>query len=142
MSASRKPRIVEVQMDEVEAALDRAKETLSVEDHELLMNLVESYAYLTEMLDQKTTTIGQLRKLFGGSRSEKTKDVLGESAGAGEEPDPDAARPADDGADANERAERKKTKKRKGHGCNGADAYPGAEARSLTRRPLVPKILS
>jgi transposase len=118
-------------MDEVEAALDRAKESLNDEDHQLLKNLVESYAYLTEMLDDKSTTIARLRALLGSSRSEKTKSVLGDDDD--ESKDKDTAAAGDAGhvigteqqAESEEEANDKK--KRKGHGRNGAKDYHGAK---------------
>jgi transposase len=128
---------VEVNVDEVEAALDRAKESLSVEDHELLKSLVESYAYLTELLDDKSTTIARLRALLGGSSSEKTKDVLGEDddASANESPG-DAADASDNGPQAEREAGPNGEKKRTGHGRNGAKDYPGAERVSVPHETL------
>lgn len=126
MSASRTTRMVEVQVDELHDKLDRAtRSPLSEADCGLLKDLVLSYAHLTQLVEEKTTTIDQLRKLFGGSRSEKTKDVL-EQPDAGEESAGEVS-----GADAetgeDEDGRGKKTGKRKGHGRNGANAYPGAE---------------
>jgi transposase len=125
MSASRTTTIVEVKMDEVKAALERAKQSLNHEDHELLKNLVESYAYLTELVDDKTTTIEYLRRLLGSPRSEKTKDVLGRE-GAGGGADEAFTRGDDDEDDGGTGAQSKKRAKPKGHGRNGAQAYPGA----------------
>ena len=136
MSASRTPRVLEVNVHEVEAALHRAKESLSVEDHELLKSLVESYAYLTDLLDDKSTTIARLRALLGYSSSEKTKDVLGDdggdddddddAAGANERPG-DAADASDNGPEADRETGTNGEKKRTGHGRNGARDYHGAE---------------
>jgi transposase len=112
------PPIVEVRMDEVKEALERARRSLDEQDHQLLKNLAESYAYLTQLLEDRTTTIDRLRKLVFGASSEKTRDVLGEDRGQG------APAEADGAADP-------QTPK-PGHGRHGAAAYEGA------RRVVVP----
>lgn len=102
-------------MDEVKQALERARRSLSEKDHELLENLAAAYVYVTQLVEDKTTTIDRLRKLLFGSRSEKTKDVFGGGDDETAAPD-DAAKEQD--------AEPKKPTK--GHGRHGAEAYPGA----------------
>jgi transposase len=127
MSAARTIPIVEVKVDQVKAALERGKKSpLSDEDHELLKSLLESYAYLTELVDDKTTTIEYLRRLLGSSKSEKTRDVLGREGADG------GAVEAANGGGGNEEAggsgeSSKARRKPKGHGRNGAEAYPGAK---------------
>ena len=120
MSTSGKIRIMEVRMDDVHDILDRTKHsTLNDDERQLLLNLAESYLHLTDLLDNKATTIDRLRKVLFGSQSETTTKVLGD-----DHADADA-----DSAELQEQdeAEAKKPKKRKGHGRNGADAYHGAE---------------
>ena len=120
---TRVPRILEVRMDKVDDILDRAKPALSEDDYQLLKDLAESYAYLTDLLDDKSTTIDRLRKLLFGSQSEKTKDVITTD---GSEDGTSSGDDASDSAEQQEEDEPKK-KKKKGHGRNGADDYPGAE---------------
>lgn len=140
MSTSRTIRIVEVQVDELHDMLDRAtRSPLSEADCELLKDLVQSYAHLTQLMHDKSTTIDRLRKLVFGASSEKIRDVLG--TGALE----DAGAPAE--AAATSDAPQPTPRPRKGHGRNGADAYPGAERtrvehaslRCGTRCPRCPK---
>jgi transposase len=127
MSSPRTPRILEVPMEEVRRILERAEHApLSEKDRQLVQDLAESYLYLTQLVDDRTTTIERLRKLLGRSRSEKTIDVLGEEAGDGDDAEP-AAGEAGDATDVDPGDERKESEKRKGHGRNGADAYHGAE---------------
>jgi len=138
MSTFRTTSIVEVRMKEVEEVLDRAKGSLNEQDYQLLKNLADSYLYLTEMLEDRTTTIDRLRKLLFGSGSEKTRQVIGTGPGEGEGA-PDAA-----GAGAPAEGEKRNCP---GHGRNGADAYEGAERikvghaslRSGARCPQCPK---
>jgi len=125
----RKKKIVKVDTVELEGILRRAEAELDKEDYELLKALVESYVYVTNLVEDKGTMIARLRKLLFGSSSEKIRDVLKTAgddteAAAGQETateDGTASTPGSDQAHASE------TPKREGHGRNGADAYDGAE---------------
>ena len=57
MSTLSTPQIMDVPMDELKQALERAKRSMSEQDHQLLENLAASYVYLTQLLEDKTTTI-------------------------------------------------------------------------------------
>jgi hypothetical protein len=124
-------------MNEVEAFLERAKAGLSEEDYETFKALVESYAYLTDLLEDKSTTIDRLRKLLFGSSTEKTRAVIKPEDEAGET----QAAETDDSAapthDAHQEGE-PETPKRKGHGRNGADAYRGAKKILVPHESLQP----
>lgn len=112
---------LEVNVKELEEILERAKSALAEKDYETLSKFVEAYTYVTHLVEDKQTTIRQLRKLFFGSSSEKIRKVFGEDESAGCE-----AAPIGSG-DKNAPAPEESPKKRKGHGRNGADAYRGAE---------------
>ena len=124
----KKQKIVKLDTVELEGILQRAEAELDKEDYELLKALVESYVYVTNLVEDKTTTIARLRKLLFGSGSEKSSDVLkatGDDTDAtvGQETateDGAASTPDSDQEHASE------TPKREGHGRNGADAYHGA----------------
>lgn len=125
MTTAKLARILQVSMEEVELALQRAKATLSEKDFELLKSLAESYAYLSHLVEGNQTTIGKLRKMLFGTSNEKTDAVVGTQAakssttattnGADEPADAAASEPA-----------------QKGHGRNGADQY-----RSATRTRIL-----
>lgn len=107
---------VELEMEELEAILDRAQSSaLSAKDHEKLKAVLETLAWLTDELQKKTLSLARLRQLFGMATSEKTRQVLGKK---GRKDSPDA-KATDKDQDTK--------KKPKGHGRNGADAYEGAE---------------
>ena len=64
MSTPRTIQIVEVQVEELHDILDRAtRSPLSETDCELLKDLVQSYASVTDLLDDKETTIDRLPSL-------------------------------------------------------------------------------
>ena len=51
-----------------------AKE-LDAEDYATIRTVLESYAYLTNLVGSKNTTIGRLRKMLFGAKTEKTAAV-------------------------------------------------------------------
>lgn len=120
---------VDVDSDRLEEVLRRAEQALDEKDTELIRAVFQSYAYLTELVDDKSTSIRRLRQLLFGSRTEKTEAVVGQKTKA-----PDAAGPRDAAADVDSTAGEGNTDesdttaaKAKGHGRNGAAAYRGAE---------------
>ena len=65
-------------MDKLEDVLRRAERKLGEEDFAMLKALADAYAYLTEVVGDKNTTIARLRKLLFGAKTEKTARVLGD----------------------------------------------------------------
>ena len=123
---------MDLDMEEVNALLERARASMAAEDYEKLKALVETAVYLLEVLEDKRTTIDRLRKLLFGPSSEKTRDVLPPTAPAPAAPTPDAP-PA---------AELEGTEplppKRPGHGRNGAEAYESATKILVAHESLKP----
>ena len=105
---------IEVGMNELESLLERARTSpLDEKDCAKIRAVFETYLYLTDLLEDKATTIDRLRKILFGSSSEKTRDVIPQTPVAPPAAAPDGAEPT--------------PSKRPGHGRNGADAYHGAE---------------
>jgi len=116
--------IVELDPDRIEELLRRAETVLNEEDYQTIKAVFTSYAYLTELVEDKGTTIARLRKLLFGSRTEKTRDVVQEEGH--DQPASSASDQDDDGTpSANDKEER--AGPRPGHGRHGADDYEGAE---------------
>jgi len=134
---STKPSIIELDMKKLEELLGRAEAALGQEDYATLKALVESYAYLAELVGDKNTTIARLRKLLFGAKTEKTATVIGGKT----EPDPSSSMDAETGvklpaethtessgeAPPQAEAQNASQPRAEGHGRNGADAYVGAE---------------
>ena len=120
-----------MELRDLEALLERLKSSVGEKDYELLERFLASFAYLTELIEDRETTIGRLRKILFGSKSEKTKDVLEASDEAGAREGPQGPAPADaspegqaTGGEAGAPVgERKEEEKAAGHGRNGAEAY-------------------
>lgn len=116
---------VDMNQEELDALLDRARTgALSEEDCAKLKSIIETLSYVTDLLEDRKTTIQKLRQILFGASTEKTSNLVkpgtGQAAsetGAGGRPaDPDPAGgqgplPGD---------------KPKGHGRNGALSYIGA----------------
>src|SRR6516162_7077267 len=125
------PEIIEVDSPRLEEVLSRAEQALPQEDVELIRAVVGAYRYVVALVDDKNTSIGRLRPLLFGSRTEKTDAVLGRQADRPDAPpangaaaDPESAN-GEVGIDGS--SETDEAPARKGHGRNGADAYRGAE---------------
>ncbi len=125
------PEMIEVDNTQLEEVLRRVEQSLDAKDSALIRAVFQSYVYVTDLVEDKNTSLRRLRKLFFGARTEKTDTVVGrptdksaatahhgaaaDTAFADGGPDPDAANEAPTEPAA------------KGHGRNGADAYRGAE---------------
>ncbi|MHB1313456.1 MAG: hypothetical protein ACYC3L_15670, partial [Gemmatimonadaceae bacterium] len=119
--------LVEVDSEELEDVLRRAEQALDEKDSTLVRRVFESYAYVTELVEDKNTSIRRLRQLLFGSRTETTDSVVGQKTKT-----PDTAGPRDAAADADSAgnpgdSDESDTTAAKGHGRNGAAAYRGAE---------------
>jgi len=114
---------------ELEALLERAKAgPLSAADYATLKAALATLGYLTELLEDRTTTLQRLRHLLFGARTETTRTVLpppapaeGTTTAASETAAaaPPAAPPTP----------------RPGHGRNGVQTYAGA---TQVQVPLAP----
>ena len=124
------PETLEVDGAQLEEVLRRAEQALDERDAALIRRLFESYLYISDLVEDKTTTIRRLRELFFGKRTEKTKAVMGrnEKTAAGDPAAPAAGVAADTVASPGDDQEADGADKPcPGHGRNGADAYRGAE---------------
>jgi len=144
------PEIIDMDVEKLEALLRRAEDaSLSPEDLQTMRTICESYLYLTNLIDQKSTTIARLRKLLFGATTEKTSSVLGRSsegplsseqgASDGETDESARGQPADEQVSGEQAAAEQTSSPRKpGHGRNGADDYPGAQRVTVGHESLEP----
>jgi hypothetical protein len=123
--------IIELSEDRVIALLERLKPILG-EDQDYLdiKASLESCRFLTQLLDTKDITIKQLRDMLFGASTEKTSNVLKDSAA-------DAASQPEDTTPAATQQEPPKPRPRPpGHGRNGAGAYPSAKRMQVPHESL------
>jgi len=140
------PEILEVDDARLEDVLRRVEQAMDEKDAQLLRALIESYAYVSELIEDKNTSIKRLRQLFFGARTEKTKTV---TAGAADQPAPNntpdslpekTPNPPSEGSSPSSSTAAAAADVEKptaaGHGRNGADAYQGAERIDLRHPSL------
>ncbi len=120
-------RQMDLHMDELEDILQRARvSTLTEQDCAKIKGVFESYLYVTELLEDKRTTLDRLRKLLFGSGSEKTRDVLPPATPTPAAVEVPATPPELPGPAAAGLAGPENPRPRRGHGRNGAEDYVGA----------------
>jgi hypothetical protein len=131
---STKPTILDLDMHRLDDVLRRAEGALPEDDYAMLKAVVESYAYIADLVGDKNTSIARLRKLLFGAKTEKTAAVLGKQAAsppvlptAGALPDSSVATNAVTAAEPPAGGAAEDDAVAKGHGRNGAEAYSGAE---------------
>ncbi len=116
------PARLDISMAELEALLERAKAgPLNEADYATLKAALTTLGYLTELLEDRTTTLPRLRHLVFGARTETTRMVLPAAPGAAEGTAASAEAAASPPADARPAAPRP------GHGRNGVQTYTGAQ---------------
>lgn len=129
--ARQKAEIIEVKTDQVDDLLRRlAAFNVDEKDRDLIRALFESYAYVTELVEDKSISIQRLRNLLFGSRTEKTRDVVGNSHDREDDESDPGASPIDASMEASEQssdAMQAPPSPKKGHGRNAADAYRGGD---------------
>ncbi len=113
----------ELRLDELVGIVERAKASLTEEEHATLRAAVETLAFLTQELEAKGTTLDRLRKLLFGAQTEKTSQVLGDEPETHERAEASATTGANDAAVGEMPSEKPKPA---GHGRNAAAAYRGA----------------
>ena len=87
-----KPKIIDLSPEDLRILLERVKLAVSEEDYEKIKAMAETIEALSQVVDQKATSIKRLLKLLFGEKSEKKENVLDNSNndhGSGEKPDSD-----------------------------------------------------
>jgi transposase len=128
---------IEIDMSKLEDALRRAEEKLDERDYTILRAVVDAYDTITELVDDKSTSIARLRKMLFGASTEKTKAVLGDKESIVSSAQESSASPTT-AADAASNVQKADKTPQKGHGRNGADVYAGAEKIVVRHESLQP----
>ena len=132
--------IIELDSTHLDEVLGRVEQALDEKDATLIRKVFESYVYVTDLVEDKNTSIRRLRQLFFGARTEKTAAVVGHPVEttdtvAKSDAATDVALPdGQPGADTSNKT--KTTPSAKGHGRNGAAAYTGAERINVSHPTL------
>jgi hypothetical protein len=117
------PARLDVSREELNSLLEHAHSALSEQEYEQLKAALDTLVYLTQLVEDKNTTIGRLRQILFGSSGEKMSQVLETLATSRAS----SEKPAGDGsAEEKPSSPSPELAPRPGHGRNGADAYRGA----------------
>lgn len=111
---------VDIKREDLERALEHARAALTEAEYQQLKAALDTLVYLTQLLENKNTTIGRLRQMLFGAGTEKTAAVLKSLVAAGN------TTPENDGATQPRGDASGSSPPREGHGRNGAQDYPGA----------------
>ena len=105
---------ISVPIEELEGLLEQARPALSAEGYQKLRAAIRTLVYVTELLEQKETTLAALRELLCPAGTEKTDKVLQQAGVQTGGPGPESV-------------SQKPKRAAAGHGRNGAAAYHGAQ---------------
>jgi hypothetical protein len=70
------PEIVEVSPTQLEEVLRRVEQALTEEDAALIRAVFQSYVSVTDLVEDKNTSIRRLRQMLFGARTEKTDALM------------------------------------------------------------------
>ena len=116
-------RPVEIRREEFEAILERvARTSVPATDVEKLRGAIDTLALITRELERKGTSLERVRRLLFGASTETTDAVLGDKPASG----------------SGRQRGKKPGERKKGHGRNGASAYPSAERVQVAHARLTP----
>src|SRR5215472_12225526 len=111
-------QFIDMDREELNQLVERARTSLAKEDYRKVKGMAEALTYLSELVADQQTTIGDLRELMFPASTEKTAAVLKK---AGVAPSANGSEKTSGG-----NAEAQKPKP-VGHGRNGAEAYRQAQ---------------
>ena len=114
MANSRAPEVVTLSPPQLEALLAKLAGLLPAEIYQLVEQSLRTLQWVTGALEAKNPSLGRLRRMLFGAKTEKTRQVLPQSGGATPTPKPKA----------------------KGHGRKAAQDYPGAKRQPVPHPTL------
>jgi hypothetical protein len=129
---------VDMNQEELDALLERARTgPLSEEDCAKLKGVIETLSYLTDLLEDRKTTIQKLRQILFGASTEKTSNLVKtateQSSETGTAEGGITPAPGPEGAQGPKSGD-----KPKGHGRKGALSYIGATKIKISHQSLKP----
>jgi transposase len=123
-------------MDDLEAIVERARGSLSAEDHEKLKAAMETLGYLTHQLEAERVSLKRLKRWLFGPTSERTSQVVPAAAAGTNESGSSPTNPSSPAHEGEDSGEAPRKAPRKGHGRNGAADYRGAQKVAVPHESL------
>lgn len=75
MNAKRKPEVIELDAQQLEAQLDQIEQTMGEQYARPFRQLLGWYLSLLNMIERKNTSIARLRRLLFGARTERSREL-------------------------------------------------------------------
>ncbi len=127
------PQPLEISLEETDALLKRIDEKkLEDKDFERIKAFIKSFVFIQGLLERQKLSIKKLKSLFWGkTKTEKSENILPET-----ESDKDGGGGESSGGGLENSKKKNVEKKKKGHGRNGASAYPGAKVVYVPHKTL------
>jgi len=119
------PKRIDLNLEEVNALLDRVAGSLKEGDYEIIKAMVETIRVLSQSVNDKAASIKRLLRMLFGATTEKAKNVL-KNLDKDDDSDESKISSGKSGNDPEDNKD-KPDKKRKGHGRNGVADYTGAD---------------
>lgn len=113
----------------LEALLARIQPLIPPEDFGLLQRVIATLHLLLDLIQRTRLSMRRLRQMIFGRKTEKSREVLAKA----KDPGATQAGPSPEASGAAAAKEKKK-----GHGRNGADDYPGAQRVAVAHQSLQP----
>lgn len=111
-------QFIDMDREELHQLVERARTSLAAEDYRKVKGMAEALTYLSDLVADQQTTIGDLRELMFPASTEKTAAVLNNAGVA----------PTTNGSEKTSGGQLEVHKpKAPGHGRNGAEAYRQAQ---------------
>lgn len=127
---------IEVDLDQVSDLQQRlAQGRLEKGDDQIISGMLHTLVVVSKLLQAKNTTIGRLRKMLFGQKTEKASKLFGKRDKNKSEKDNDRGPDDTNGTGAGTKEDQKACK-RKGHGRIGAKAYTGAQRKKIRHQSL------
>ena len=76
MKSDSRSRVVELDVEQLEATLDRIEQVMGEEITRPFRLLLTSHLWLMQLIQRKNTSIARLRKLVFGSPTERSRDMF------------------------------------------------------------------
>jgi transposase len=116
------PKLIELKPADVEAFLMRVEKGILQEgDYEIIKSIVETFAYLSQVVVEKATAIKRLLRVIFGAKTETREKIFKIGSNPKEDDTP---------------KEESEPKKQPGHGRNSADAYKKAGRQRVSIQDL------
>lgn len=124
---------IEIDVAALRSVVDRIKDTISAEDYDTILGIIEHIVALNRLVRERGTTIARLRRLFHLSGTEKTDQVLDSEEAQADAEEPSKASSADEDTPD---SPPKKKKKGKNKGRIPVSAYKNANRHAVPHPDL------